>query len=51
MNLLLVAVGLWLALDGVGSMLYYYYQPVFPDHLVRVVRAIIGVILIVGILP
>ncbi len=43
MNPLLVAAGIWLALEGVGSMLHYYYQPIFPDHLVRIVRTIIGV--------
>jgi hypothetical protein len=45
----LVAFGLWLIIDGVGSIIKYHYQTI-PEHLVRVIRATVGVaIIIIGI--
>jgi hypothetical protein len=45
-SVVLISLGFWLILDGVFSIVKYPKQT-FPEHLVRVIRAIIGVIIIV----
>jgi len=40
---ILIILGLYLVIDGIGSIFLYQTQPWFPDHTIRVVRAIIGV--------
>jgi len=40
-----VAVGLWNVLDGIGSIIFYYYQSPF-EHLVRLLRALSGILLL-----
>ena len=46
----LVGLGLWLIVDGVFSIVKYPRQT-FPEHLIRIIRAIVGVAIItVGII-
>ncbi len=48
MNILstvLIGLGLWLIVDGVGSIAKYSKQT-YPEHLVRVTRAIVGAAII-----
>jgi hypothetical protein len=45
----LVGLGFWLVLDGVLSIVKYPKQS-FPEHLIRVIRASVGtIIIIIGI--
>ena len=46
LSVLLVSLGLWLVLDGVLSI-FKYPKQTFPEQLIRVIRAIIGVIIVV----
>ena len=46
LSVVLVGLGFWLILDGVLSMVKYPKQT-FPEQLIRVIRTIIGVIIIV----
>ncbi len=49
LSLVLVGLGLWLVLDGVFSIVKYPKQT-FPEQLIRVTRAAIGVaIALIGI--
>jgi hypothetical protein len=43
---LLVSLGLWLILDGVLSI-FKYPKQTFPEQLIRVIRATVGVIIVV----
>lgn len=45
LSLVLVALGLWLVIDGVFSVVKYPKQT-FPEQLIRVIRATVGVIII-----
>jgi hypothetical protein len=45
LSVLLVGLGLWLILDGVLSIVKYPKQT-FPEQLIRVIRAIVGIIII-----
>ena len=42
----LIVIGAYLIIDGIGSIMYYSEQPVVPDHSIRLVRALIGAIVI-----
>jgi hypothetical protein len=42
----LVVLGLWLVIDGVLSIVKYPKQS-YPEHLIRVIRAAVGVVIIV----
>ena len=44
--MVLVGLGLWLIIDGVLSIVKYPKQT-FPEQLIRVIRAIVGVIVVV----
>lgn len=46
LSVVLVGLGLWLIIDGVLSIAKYPKQT-FPEQLIRVIRAIIGAIIIV----
>jgi hypothetical protein len=46
LSVLLVSLGLWLVLDGVLSI-FKYPKQTFPEQLIRVIRAIVGVIIVV----
>ena len=49
LSLVLVALGLWLVIDGVFSVVKYPKQT-FPEQLIRVIRATVGVaIAVIGI--
>jgi len=50
MNLLLLIAGTWIILDGVGSMIRYYWQPL-PDQLVRAMRIGVGVQVFLAAFP
>ena len=39
--------GIYMILDGFGSILVYWTQPVFPDHFMRICRMIAGLIEII----
>jgi hypothetical protein len=46
LSAVLIGLGLWLIIDGVLSIVKYPKQS-FPEHLIRVIRATVGVIIIV----
>ena len=46
LSVALVGLGLWLVVDGVLSIVKYPKQS-FPEHLIRVIRATVGVIIII----
>ena len=46
MNILIMGLGSWLVFDGLYSI-YKYRQQSLGEHAIRVVRAAIGIILIV----
>jgi hypothetical protein len=35
--------GIYLICDGLGSIIAYQRQPWFPDHMMRIIRMIVGV--------
>jgi len=39
--------GIYMIVDGFGSILVYWTQPLFPDHFVRICRMIAGLIEII----
>ena len=45
LSLVLVGLGFWLILDGVLSIVKYPKQT-FPEQLIRVIRAAVGVIIV-----
>ena len=46
LSLVLVGLGLWLVVDGVLSIIKYPKQS-FPEQLIRVIRATVGVIIVI----
>jgi hypothetical protein len=44
-SMILVSLGLWLVIDGVLSIVKYPKQS-FPEQLIRIIRAAVGVIII-----
>ena len=46
LSIVLVVLGLWLIVDGVVSIAKYSKQT-FPEQLIRVVRATVGVVIVV----
>jgi small neutral amino acid transporter SnatA (MarC family) len=46
LSVVLVGLGLWLIVDGVLSIVKYSEQTL-PEQLIRVIRAIVGVIIVV----
>lgn len=44
--MVLVGLGFWLVIDGVLSIVKYHKQT-FPEQLIRVIRAMVGVVIIV----
>ena len=46
LSVVLVGLGLWLVIDGVLSIVKYPKQS-FPEQLIRVIRAIVGIIIVV----
>jgi hypothetical protein len=49
LSVVLIALGLWLILDGVLSIVKYPKQT-FPEQLIRIIRAIVGaIILVIGL--
>jgi hypothetical protein len=48
-SLVLIGLGLWLIIDGILSIVKYPRQS-FPEQLIRVIRAIVGVtVVVIGI--
>ena len=45
LSAVLVALGLWLIIDGVFSIVKYHKQS-FPEQLIRVIRATVGVAIV-----
>ncbi len=46
----LIGLGIWLVIDGVLSIVKYPKQS-FPEHLIRAIRATVGVVIItIGII-
>ena len=45
LSVILVGLGLWLIVDGVLSIVKYPKQT-FPEQLIRVIRAAVGVIIV-----
>ena len=51
LRIVCVILGLYMILDGLGSILVYPLQPWWPDHFVRICRMIAGAVeIILGIL-
>ena len=51
LRIVCVILGLYMILDGLGSILVYEDQPWWPDHFVRVCRMVAGAIeIVLGIL-
>lgn len=46
LSMVLVGLGFWLIVDGVLSIVKYRKQT-FPEQLIRVIRAIVGAIIVV----
>jgi hypothetical protein len=46
LSVVLVGLGLWLIVDGVLSIVKYPKQT-FPEQLIRMIRAIVGVLIVV----
>ena len=42
---LLFLLGIWLVIDGIGSILVYPEQPLIFDHLLRLGRTTVGIII------
>jgi hypothetical protein len=38
--------GIYIIIDGLGSIIVYHNQPWFPDHMMRIIRMIVGAIVI-----
>jgi hypothetical protein len=34
--------GIYVIIDGLGSIVVYQRQPWFPDHMIRIIRMIVG---------
>ena len=45
LSAVLVALGLWLIIDGVFSIVKYHKQS-FPEQFIRIIRATVGVVII-----
>lgn len=45
-KIILIGLGIWLVIDGIYSIIKYYNQT-FPEHLIRIIRAGIGLTLII----
>ena len=45
LSAILVGLGVWLIIDGVLSIVKYSRQT-FPEHLIRIIRAIVGLVII-----
>ena len=51
LKIVCIIFGVYMILDGFGSILVYPYQPLFWDHFVRICRIIAGIIeIIFGVL-
>jgi hypothetical protein len=46
LSIILVGLGIWLVVDGVLSIVKYPKQS-FPEQLIRVIRATVGIIIII----
>lgn len=46
LKIILMVIGALLIIDGLGSIIVYNTQPVWPDHLVRIFRIGLGTILV-----
>ncbi len=45
LSAVLIGLGLWLVVDGVFSIVKYSKQT-YPEHLIRVIRATVGVVIV-----
>ena len=45
LSAVLVGLGLWLIIDGVFSIVKYHKQS-FPEQLIRLIRATVGIVII-----
>jgi len=46
MNWVVLALGSWVIIDGIGSMIVYRYQ-MLHEHAVRIIRTLCGISLVV----
>ncbi len=46
LSVVLIGLGIWLILDGILSIVKYSKQT-FPEHLIRIIRAAVGVLIVV----
>ena len=46
LKIVLILLGAYLTIDGLGSIWYYADQPWVPDHVMRVVRTVLGLVVI-----
>ena len=41
----LIAVGMYVIIDGIGSIIVYINQPIIFDHFMRIIRIIVGILI------
>jgi len=46
LKIALMIIGALLIIDGLGSIIVYSVQPVWPDHSIRIFRTALGTILV-----
>jgi hypothetical protein len=46
LSAVLVGLGIWLVIDGILSIVKYPKQS-YPEHMIRVIRATVGVVIII----
>ena len=39
-------IGFYVIIDGIGSILVYLQQPLFFDHLMRLIRTLVGTLIV-----
>ncbi|EMR73396.1 hypothetical protein MBGDN05_00458 [Thermoplasmatales archaeon SCGC AB-539-N05] len=44
---IIIALGIYIIIDGAGSILIYQSQPLFFDHFMRMIRILIGITIII----
>ncbi|RLF30718.1 MAG: hypothetical protein DRJ99_01735 [Thermoplasmata archaeon] len=41
----LIAIGIYVIIDGIGSIIVYKTQPIIFDHFMRIIRIIVGILI------
>jgi hypothetical protein len=43
LTLILLALGIYIIVDGLGSIIVYIQQPIIFDHVMRIIRILVGI--------